>query len=188
MELPVVDRNIPRVVGERVYLSLFRTDKGSLLKYMEWRSNEETCGMMDLNRDVMTPPEIVEWVNKEGKIRFGIVEKEDELMIGYCSINELDLCRSCRLSMNIGEKAYRGKGYGGEALDLLLKFCFVELTALSVRVDVLETNKASLKVLESRGFQVSGRYRNMGSCHGVVCDWLHLDILKEEYESRKEEK
>jgi RimJ/RimL family protein N-acetyltransferase len=178
---PIVSRNIPRINGNTTYLSLMRNDDEAIMKYMEWMSDESTCGHINRNMTTVKYSEMEEWLNEKDKFRFGIVHREDDKLIGYCSINDVTLYRAFWLSINIGDAEYRGKGIGGEVMDMLLKYCFEELTAECVHLDVLETNIAAIKLYESRGMKVSGRYRNLGSNHGVVCDWLHMDIIREEY-------
>lgn len=88
---------------------------------------------------------------------------------------------SAWLSINIGEKAARGKGIGTEVVQILLRYCFMVLGVYSVHLDVLETNTPAIKCYEKAGFRISGRYR--GHCYYMRnhYDWLHMDILYEEY-------
>ena len=104
-------------------------------------------------------------------MRMGIVQKETDTLIGYCHIDHRTEDMSAWLSINIGEKAARGKGIGTEVVQILLRNCFM----------VLETNTSAIKCYEKAGFRISGRYR--GHCYYMRnhYDWLHMDILYEEY-------
>jgi len=88
---------------------------------------------------------------------------------------------SAWLSINIGEKSVRGKGIGTEVVQILLRYCFMVLGVYSVHLDVLETNTPAIKCYEKAGFRISGRYR--GHCYYMrnYYDWLHMDILYDEY-------
>ncbi len=54
------------------------------------------------------------------------------------------------------DQAYRGKGFGHEALQLLSNFCFHQLDVRSIYADVLVTNTSSIRLFESAGFKLFG--------------------------------
>ena len=111
----------------------------------------------------------------------GNCPERDRTLIGYCHIDHRTEDMSAWLSINIGEKAARGKGIGTEVVQILLRYCFMVLGVYSVHLDVLETNTSAIKCYEKAGFRISGRYR--GHCYYMRnhYDWLHMDILYEEY-------
>lgn len=121
------------------------------------------------------------WVRDHSVMRMGIVLKETDTLIGYCHIDHRTEDMSAWLSINIGEKSARGKGIGTEVVQILLRYCFMVLGVYSVHLDVLETNTPAIKCYEKAGFRISGRYR--GHCYYMRnhYDWLHMDILYDEY-------
>lgn len=183
----MISENIPRLSGDRIVLTLFRTDEVAANLYAKWMSDETTCALIEHNNTVVDESYMAGWLTDNKPLRFGICEKETMKLIGYCHIDHRSLQDASWLSINIGEESARGKGYGKEVINLLLKYSFQELGVQSVHLDVLSTNIAGIKCYEKCGFQVSGRYR----CHhihdGQHLDWLHMDILLKEWESLHEQ-
>lgn len=139
------------------------------------------CGHFEHAHSVVDITRMPGWVNDHSVMRMGIVQKETDTLIGYCHIDHRTEDMSAWLSINIGEKAARGKGIGTEVVQILLRYCFMVLGVYSVHLDVLETNTSAIKCYEKAGFRISGRYR--GHCYYMRnhYDWLHMDILYEEY-------
>lgn len=181
MEFTRIDRNIPRLHGRKTYLSLLRNDDEAIKRYMSWMSDETTCAFIEKNMKVIDYTVMPGWVRDNEVLRMGIVCKSDDNLIGYCHIDNRSKQDACWISINVGDSTYRGKGLGSDVLDTMIKYCFLELGAESIHLDVIECNQGAIKLYESKGFIISGRYRSHGFHEGLRCDWLHMDLLKEEY-------
>lgn len=181
----MISENIPRIRGEKVCLTLFRTDENAVQKYARWMSNETTCAFIEHNNTVVDDSFMAGWLADNKPLRFNICDAECDDMIGYCHIDHRAKQDAAWLSINIGETMMRGKGYGTETIMLLTKYCFEELGVASVHLDVLETNKAGIKCYEKCGFVISGRYRKHHVHEGKHLDWLHMDIIDDEWEAMK---
>ena len=177
----IIDKNITRLSGQKANLTILRNDAAATLKYIEWMSDETTCVNIEKNFVVIDTTYMPGWLKDNSIMRMGIVDKQTDTMIGYCHVDVRSNQGAVWISINIGEADFRNKGYGSDVVDVLLKFGFKELNAQSVHLDVLETNIPAIHLYLNKGFTVSGRYR----CHhihdGKYVDWLHMDILKEEY-------
>lgn len=178
----MISENIPRLHGEKVCLTLFRTDEKAVQKYLRWMSDETTCVFIERNNTVVDDTFMAGWLTCNDALRFNICDAECEDMIGYCHIDHRAKQGAAWLSINIGESMMRGKGYGTDVVKVLLKYCFEELAVASVHLDVLETNEGGIKCYEKCGFQITGRYRKHHIHEGKNIDWLHMDILLEEWE------
>lgn len=64
--------------------------------------------------------------------------------------------KSAECFIEIGERGFRKKGLGMDAMTLLLDFAFFELGLLEVNLDVLEFNFPALKIYDRLGFIVVG--------------------------------
>ncbi|MEM9681074.1 MAG: GNAT family protein, partial [Bacteroidota bacterium] len=60
------------------------------------------------------------------------------------------------IGLLIKNEAKRGKGYGKEALSLLVNYCFEHLQLHQLYCNVSESNTASLKLFENQGFERVG--------------------------------
>jgi len=56
----------------------------------------------------------------------------------------------------VKENEDRNKGYGREALQLLIKYCFTHLDIHQLYCNISEENKASIKLFSNQGFQEIG--------------------------------
>ena len=56
----------------------------------------------------------------------------------------------------LAEAKNRGKGYGQEALDLLVNYCFTKLNLHQLYCNISENNMNSLRLFENRGFKKIG--------------------------------
>ena len=83
----------------------------------------------------------------------------------------------------IGEPDARGRGYGTEAMRLLLDYAFTALGLHSVMLLVYEFNPAARRCYEKAGFRESGRRRDARWCNGRFWDEIYMDILADEFES-----
>lgn len=176
---------IPRLTGDRIILSLFRTDEEAAKLYAKWMSDETTCVNIESNGKIVDTSYMAGWLTDNHAMRMNIVERATGDLIGYCHIDNREIAHAAWLSINIGDQAVRGRGYGTEVVNLMTGFCFNELGVESVHLDVLETNKAGIRCYEKVGFKISGRYRRHCIHNGLSIDWLHMDIIKEEWYLRR---
>ena len=178
-----MNKNICRLMGQNIYLSILRDDEYALEKYIEWMSNETTAMYIEKNGDIVDVSRMPGWVNDNSVMRMGIVCKETDQLIGYCHIDHRKRDFVAWLSINIGEADMRGKGIGKEVISILCRFCFNELGVNSIHADVLETNERSIRCFESVGFRKSGIYRGHGFHNGEFHNWIHMDMLASEWQA-----
>ncbi len=89
--------------------------------------------------------------------------------------DSLDLTR-----IYIGEKEYLGKGYGKEAMLLLLDYCFNTLNMERVTLDHYEGNPAG-KLYLDLGFKYEGIMRNAAKKDNKYYDLHLMSMLRDEY-------
>jgi len=83
-----------------------------------------------------------------------------------------------RLVMRPG---YRGRGYGTEAIELVLGFAFDGIGLHRVGLDVLSVNTRALSLYENLGFRVEGRRRDAYRDGERWCDAIDMGLLEDEY-------
>ena len=114
-------------------------------------------------------------------IRWGIVRREDDALIGTCTLFDISL-QNRRAEMGyILDRRHWGKGYMGEALATLLDYAFAELRLHRVEADVDPRNGASVRVLERLGFVREGLLRERWRVADEVSDTLMLAILARDW-------
>ena len=88
---------------------------------------------------------------------------------------------SASLKMAIGDPAERGKGYGSDALQLILRFAFRELNLYRLSAVVGEDNPAALRFFMQYGFVEEVRRRKALMRDGQTWDSIHLGMLRDEW-------
>ena len=83
----------------------------------------------------------------------------------------------------LGNPEYQRKGYGKEAINLILDYGFSFLNLYSVSLTVFEYNEVAYNLYKKVGFKEVGRLRKRVEIMGKRYDEIIMDILKEEFES-----
>ena len=90
--------------------------------------------------------------------------------------------RTATLGIFIGDKNFRGNGYGTEAIRLLLDYGFNYMNLNNIKLDVMEFNERAIKCYKKCGFKEYGRRRKCRFINGKYYDSIEMDILAEEFE------
>ena len=89
------------------------------------------------------------------------------------------------LSIGIGDQSNRGKGYGSEAMRLIIDYAFFELNLHRIQLTVFDYNQQAIALYERLGFQREGVFREFGQRDGKRYDMYLYGILYEEWEQYK---
>ncbi|MFG2075778.1 Protein N-acetyltransferase, RimJ/RimL family [Nonomuraea maritima] len=105
--------------------------------------------------------------------------------VGEVVLNELDAANlSCNLRIAlIGPRAF-GKGYGSEAISLVLDHAFGTTPLHRIRLDVFDFNDRARHVYEKAGFVVEGVERDSLLWDGAWHDSVLMAILRPEWQAR----
>lgn len=112
--------------------------------------------------------------------RFAI--EADQQYIGHCLLYAIDdFARTCQLGIGIGDPAYQGKGYGRDALRLLLNYAFTMRNLRKVGLNVNADNERAIRSYRACGFVEEGRLREHAFVNGAYIDVLCMGILRAEW-------
>lgn len=89
--------------------------------------------------------------------------------------------RSATLGIAIGADVHRGKGYGTEAIELLMEFGFLEMNLNRIELHVLELNTGAKRLYERLGFKLEGTLRQSLFREGRYWDTYVMSMLRSEY-------
>jgi len=89
--------------------------------------------------------------------------------------------RHAEVGIFIGEKEYWGRGYGSEALQLMLAFAFEQLNLNRVYLHVFAYNERAIAAYQKCGFVREGVLRQAVYKNGEYADALVMAILRDEY-------
>ena len=122
------------------------------------------------------------------KVEFHLRTLVDDRLIGFVALHSIEWNNGAGLlAIGIGEAEYRGKGYGTDALRLILRFAFHELNLFRVGLDVIATNTRAIRTYEKLGFQHEGRMRGAVLRDGRRDDRIFMGILRDEWSAPEQE-
>jgi RimJ/RimL family protein N-acetyltransferase len=90
------------------------------------------------------------------------------------------------VSIGIGEREFWGKGYGTDAMNVLLRFSFRELNLHRVGLLTFSINPRAIRSYEKAGFVHEGKVRGAMRRYGKRCDFVVMGILRAEWEARQD--
>lgn len=122
---------------------------------------------------------------KDGVVLSIIVRKGGRL-IGNVSLFKLQsVHRSAELGIAIADLSQASKGYGTEALRLMLDYAFGTLNLNRVELSVHDFNRRALAAYRKAGFVEEGRKRQSYYCDGKYHDDIVMGILRSEWKAYK---
>ena len=113
---------------------------------------------------------------------FTIRDRQDDRLLGFVQIDGIEWTHgTSNLKLAIGDPEDRNKGYGGEAMQMILRFAFNELNLYRVTAVVGEDNPLALNFFQKFGFVEEVRRRKSLLRDGQAWDLLYLGLLREEW-------
>jgi RimJ/RimL family protein N-acetyltransferase len=172
-----------KLLGDRIYLSPRNTEDYE--KFTEWLNDFETTDYLGRSGILMSLEGEREYLEKNNNptSTFAIVTLDSDKLIGTVSLENIDaINRTATLGIFIGDKDYRSKGYGTEAIKLLLEYGFKYINLNNIKLDLMSFNERALKCYKKCGFKEYGRRRKCKFVNGKYYDSISMDILAEEFE------
>lgn len=121
----------------------------------------------------------------EGRYDFAVTALGDDEFRGEIVLDEVDLAvRSAHLRLAM-RPAYRGRGYGTEAIELVLGFAFDGLDLHRVELEALSINTRAISLYENIGFVLEGRRRDAYRDGDGWCDAVVMSMLVDEYRAAR---
>lgn len=115
---------------------------------------------------------------------FVIYELATMRLIGVCDIRRIDYVRgTAEMGIEIGEPDCWGKGYGTEAVILMLDYAFNGLHLHNMMLDTSSFNERAIRAYLKAGFREIGRRREAKRIAGRYYDEVFMDCLATEFES-----
>jgi RimJ/RimL family protein N-acetyltransferase len=116
---------------------------------------------------------------------FMIRLREDERLIGKASVGRIEWANGNGfIQLGIGAAEDRRKGYGTQALRMLLRFAFAELNLFRVSANVPEYNEGALALLRKFAFVQEVCRRKSLERDGRRWDLYVFGLLNEEWRAR----
>jgi UDP-4-amino-4,6-dideoxy-N-acetyl-beta-L-altrosamine N-acetyltransferase len=112
--------------------------------------------------------------------RMFVIDLDNKKSIGIVGFKNLDwVNRNSELFIYIGDEEYWGKGYGTQALELIIKFAFNKLNLHMLYLEVFSYNKNATKTYERLGFKQDGILRQSKFQDGKYYDKIIMSKINE---------
>ena len=175
------------------WVKLAATDPEEASKsFVRWQSDSEFKRLLDSGAvGLNSTKAIKEFIEKESDqagtnlFWFVIRSLEDDRLLGdvLLDVGRWNM-REGFVGIGLGDRDFWGKGYGTEAMQLILQFAFTEVNLRRVSLNVFEYNPRAIRSYEKVGFQHEGRLRGALLREGRRWDMLFMGILREEWTAR----
>ncbi|NLM96203.1 MAG: GNAT family N-acetyltransferase [Halanaerobiaceae bacterium] len=178
-------RYFKKIVGERLYLSPINME--DVEKFTEWVNDLEVTINLVLSPYIFSlekEREALEGLCNEG-YTFSIITLDNDELIGNCGLLNVNLInRTAEAGIFIGNKEYWNRGYGTEAMNLLLDYAFNLLNMNSIFLRVHSFNKRAIKCYKKCGFKEIGIRREAYLVGDKKYDQIYMDILASEFKGK----
>ena len=155
-----------------------------------WNQNTEYFRLLDSDpARLWSAKKIKEWFEKDldsalpNNLLFSIRTLAEDKLIGFIAFDSIDWTnRETFVAIGIGEQDDWSKGYGSDAMRLMLRYGFTELNLHRISLTVFEQNPRGIRSYEKCGFKHEGRIRDFLLRNGHRSDMLHMGILRQEWD------
>lgn len=167
-----------------ILTALRKSDSSTLYKWI----NDREQVLFNSSYQPISELQHEDWFSKishrnDTKI-FAIKLSTSDKLIGSCQLHTIDsISHSAELQIRIGDIEERKKGYGSEAVRLLLDFGFNDLNLHRIYLQVFENNNVAIKLYEKMNFKREGLLRDSAFINGNYVNVIVMGILRHEYEA-----
>jgi RimJ/RimL family protein N-acetyltransferase len=158
---------------------------GDAAKLAEW-SNDSEFTRFQKPGPVMPQPEsdFDESCRSSDSDRVGFMVRtlEDDRLISYATFLDVDrVSGSTMLGIGLADRDYWGRGYGSDALQVVLRYGFQELNLHRIALNVWSLNPRAIRAYEKAGFHREAILRQDTLRDGVRSDSILMSILRHEW-------
>jgi RimJ/RimL family protein N-acetyltransferase len=179
----------PMLRGKLVFLRPAERDDIAL--FVRWVSDARTNGYLAARSPIGRAMEerwFDEMLDHHGRDRwfFVICLLEDGRPVGSLDLRDIGLTSGgAGFGIVIGDPADTSKGYGSDALEILLDFGFGELRLERMWLDVFAFNDRARHVYDRLGFVHEATFRHAFFHGGDYLDLLRMAMLRDEWAERR---
>lgn len=170
------------ILGEKITLRMMTYEDTDLI--VTWR-NQDSVRKNFIYQADFTRESHERWIKTQietGKVvQMMILEKESGSPVGSVYLRDIDYeNQKAEYGIFIGEENARGKGYGTEAAELMVRYGFEQLKLHKVFLRVLKENLRAQKSYEKAGFQKEAELVDEVKINGIFRTEIFMAIINKE--------
>ncbi len=182
----------PFIIGKKIYLRPLGADdleKG----YLGWINDPEVNKFLMAGSMPTSMQGLREYYEKvirsKTDVMFAIVIKKTDKYIGNIKIGDINwIDRRAHCGRLIGDKKSWGKGYGTEALMLVMDYAFNTLNLNRLYNTIIADNIAAIRSCEKLGMKKEGVFSQCRFIRGEYRDVVQVAITRERYNALRKKK
>ena len=173
----------PFLTGNRLYLRPL--DHADIENLVRWFHDPEVNRNLLFGHRPMTQKGEEEWIRRanesETDMSLVICLKEGDRPIGTVGAHGMNFVhRYALIGIMIGEKDQWSKGYGTEALGLLIDHLFKKMNLRRIELEVFEDNPRAMKSYQKLGFVEEGHSREKYYKEGRYVTTINMGLLRDD--------
>ena len=166
-------------------ISTKHIDKG----WLTWVNDIDNLKMLNSTPNKYTKKDLIKYL-KDIKIKkdlmFAVRIKENKEYIGNIKINHIDYFnKNCGYGLLLGEKKYKGKGYGSMMLYKICEYAFDKLKMNKIFSPVFIDNYDSLNSHLKFGMTISGNFKSHFKKNKKFKDVYYFELTKKKFKEIK---
>jgi RimJ/RimL family protein N-acetyltransferase len=171
--------------GKLVQLVTINKEKDAEL-WAKWNIDSDYTRLLDVGPSYLYPRKQIEtWIEEidDGSCEFAIHAIQEDKVIGDVGLGDFDRAAGTAwVGIGIGDMDFRGKGYGTDAMQIILRYAFEELNLHRVNLSVFAYNKRAIRSYEKCGFKYEGLMREFIYKEDKRWDLWNMGILHSEWQ------
>ena len=183
---------MPHILGEHIMLRDYHSDDAASVH--EWANDPETVRYLSarywMPQSQTDAADFVDHAMRAGTngAFFVIASRENGAYVGQIDLFSINWrLRSAEMAIVLGNEAARGRGVGGEAVGLMLRYAFTMLGLERVELEVAAENERAIRCYRRAGFQAEGVKRHAFMVDGKYSDLVVMGVLAEEWRDAHQE-
>ncbi|HUF54856.1 MAG TPA: GNAT family N-acetyltransferase [Dehalococcoidia bacterium] len=170
-----------RLEGDVVRLRMRK--ESDLPKFVRWYNDPEVRHWLHMSE---APEQTLDGERQRWELTRGdptrlsfVIETTEGVPIGQVGLVAIDEAhRRAELGISIGEKAYWGRGFGTDALRVILRFAFETLDLHRIELITDADNDRGIRAYEKAGFKHEGLLRGKRQRYKQPIDMLLMSVVR----------
>ena len=177
----------PFLAGKRIHLrSMHMADVEG--PYFDWLNDYDITRYLETGSFPTTKGALRHYLKSVARhpdnVMLAIVDRKSRRHVGNIKLGGIhSIHRSADMGIVIGDKRYWGKGYGSEAIALILDYGFRRLNLHKITLGVYADHKQAVQAYKKLGFALEGTLKEQLFRDGTFHDKAVMGILRRDYEA-----